>query len=183
LFDTFGEMEINRQFQDLHTNSGHVDWVMIQQVERDICLLYHQLAEYSYIMGDLDYGSVFNLPYWEFLDLDGVPLDQKEFIQNGCLVMILAMAWDLIDGSGNYISPYISTCKAALSKITFVDEISSKLIHAVRLALDIAEQDNSESDELMNLSSWVHKEFVQGYFCKMAADFANNPYYKKQALE
>ncbi len=58
-------MKINRQFQDLHSpGPNETDWYTIQILERDICLLYHQLADYSYIMGDLYYGNVFALSYW-----------------------------------------------------------------------------------------------------------------------
>lgn len=61
-------MEINRQFQSQHSNDDGVDWVLKQEIERDICLLYNQLSNYAYIMSDLFYGSVFALPYWEYLD-------------------------------------------------------------------------------------------------------------------
>ncbi len=79
-----------------------VDWVQIQVVERDICLLYHQLADYSYIMADLDYGAVFALPYWDYLDVAGVPGSQRDFLRDGCLVMIFAMASVVLDGSSAY---------------------------------------------------------------------------------
>lgn len=162
-----GDMKINSRFQDLHTESSNIDWVKIQQIERDICLLYHQLAEYSYIMGDLYYGSVFALPYWEFLDLDNLEQDEKDFIRDGCLVMILAMAWDFIDGSGSYINPYISACQKAISKVIPFDEKTEKLIHTVKLAIDTVDQEEPEPDELGELSSWGYKEYVEGYFRKM----------------
>jgi hypothetical protein len=146
-------------------------------------LIFNQLFRDLLIMGDLDYSSVFKLSYWEFLELNDIPLDQKYFIQEGCLVMILAMAWDFIDGSGNYIAPYISTCQEAISKITATDENSSQLIGTVNLALETAERNESESTELTKLSSWVHKEFVQGYFRKMAHNFDKNPYYEEQAIQ
>ncbi len=73
---------ISGQFQDLHSpNNGETDWQTIQRVERDICLLYHQLAEYSYIMGDLYYGDVYALPYWDYLNLQTLEPDQRAFIR------------------------------------------------------------------------------------------------------
>ena len=39
------------------------DWAEVQELERDILLLFHQLAEYNHVMGDLYYGDVFALPY------------------------------------------------------------------------------------------------------------------------
>jgi len=45
------ELKINWRYQSLHTpDPNELDWVLVQQVEKDICLLYHQLSEYSYIL-------------------------------------------------------------------------------------------------------------------------------------
>jgi hypothetical protein len=75
-------IEINRQFQDRHVAGSDIDrWVELQQVERDICLLYHQLSDYSYIMGDLYYGSVYALRYWDFLDVEGIKPARQTFIR------------------------------------------------------------------------------------------------------
>ncbi len=83
------ELLANHAIQSLHTQGEpEVDWVAVQEVERDICLLYHQLADYSYIMGDLYYGNVYALPYWEYLCVPGLDESQQEFIREGCLVMI-----------------------------------------------------------------------------------------------
>jgi hypothetical protein len=131
-------------------------------------------------MGDLYYGSVFALPYWEFLNISGVdPMDQ-EFIRDGCLVMILAMAWDQIDGSGAYINDKIAACEAALAKIKTTDERTQKLIRTVRQALEIAQQEKPRTEELEELSMWVHKEYVEGYFRRIVEEFDTNPYYKGQ---
>lgn len=137
---------------------------MIQKVERDICLLYKQLAEYTYIMGDLYYGDVFNLPYWDYLNLDLPDSEREDFVRDGCLVMILAMAWEFIDGAGNYIQFRFSACHNAVSKIIILDEKMDKLVRTVKLALETVEQEAAESDELIELSSWVHKVYVEGYF-------------------
>lgn len=170
-------MKINRQFQDLHTRSSSADWVLKQQVERDICLLYHQLANYSYIMGDLYYGSVFGLPYWEYLDFPGLDTDDLAFLRDGCLVMILAMAWDQIDGSGAHINPHIPACREAVARLVIEDEDTAKLTQAVRLAMDAAEPGGSETQELQELSCWVHKRYVRGYFRHIAQEFESNTYY------
>lgn len=170
-------MKINRQFQELHTNGQSADWVLLQQVERDICLLYHQLADYSYIMGDLYYGSVFGLPYWEYLDFPGSGITDRDFVRDGCLVMLLAMAWDVIDGSGAHIHPHIATCRNAVSGLICEEEDTEKLAHAVRLALDVAERGGPQSPELIELSSWVHKRYVRGYFRRVAQAFDSNPYF------
>lgn len=78
---------------------------MVQHIEKDICFLYHQLSSYSYIMGDLDYNEHYRLPYWDFINIKSPMNDyEKAFIQEGCLVLILTMAWEQIEGAGCYIN-------------------------------------------------------------------------------
>ena len=115
-------MKINRQFQALHAHGGWVDWVLKQHLERDICLLYHQMANYSYIMGDLYYGSVFGLAYWEYIDFPGLDAADHDFVRDGCLVMILAMAGIRLTGSGAYINPYIPACREAIASLVLEGE-------------------------------------------------------------
>ena len=166
-------MNINRQYQGLHGDTGvtGVDWVLKQQIERDICLLYHQLADYSFIMGDLYYGSVFALPYWEFLDLPEFDSAEERFIRDGCLVMILAMAWEQIDGAGAYIGPHLSACKTAVERLQPDEEKTQSLVRTVLLALDTAKTGQVETEELTALSQWVHREYVQGYFRRLVQEF------------
>ncbi len=147
------------------------DSCAIQQVERDICLLYHQLADYSYIMGDLDFGTVFNLPYWNYLDVPDIEPVRQRFLREGCLVMILTMAWDLLDGSGVWFSLYRSICKKAVGNLVPENDRMSKLIHTVKMALDYAENGQEVSRELAESSQWVHREFIIGYFRQMVQKF------------
>lgn len=150
---------------------SEIDLLTIEKIKRDICFLYHQFAEYNYIMGDLDYSGLYNLPYWKFLTLDEVDLSDDFFVRDGCLVIILAMALDYIDGSGNYIVPYISLCRTELLKIVPFDNKTEKLVNTVKLALECAEQQQPETSEIGELSSWVYKEYVEGYFRKMVCEF------------
>ncbi len=171
-------MKINRQFQDLHTpDGGTVDWVLKQQVDRDICLLYQQLADYACIMGDLYWGSVFALPYWEYLDWRALEDRDRTFIREGCLVMLLTAAWDQIDGSGNFINRHIPACRAAIARVEADTPESENLLRAVRLALDAAEAGSDSGEELDELSTWVHVHYVRGYFERIAAEFRTNPYF------
>ncbi len=54
-------MKINRQFQDLHTGSGEVDWSSEAAGRADVACSTISCQVFN-IMGDLDYGSVYNLP-------------------------------------------------------------------------------------------------------------------------
>lgn len=159
-----GRVRYNQQQMDEH------DWDTFWKVERDICFLFHELSEYPGIRGDLSYGSLYSLPYWEFLNLRGPNIhdDDRCFIRDGCLVMILAMSWDIIDGSGSYLKDKIGLCRQAISELEAEDERTKKLLHVVRLALSVAEQGHSRNDELSELSVWVNYEYVHGYFRRMA---------------
>lgn len=170
-------MKINHMSQELHASGQSADWILKQQLERDICLLYHQLSSYSYIMGDLYYGSVFVLPYWNYLEMPGLETPDRDFLRDGCLVMILAMAWDQIDGSGAYIQSHIPACREALARLTCEGEDAEKLVRTVRMALDVADRGGPETPELQELSRWVHKRFVRGYFRHIADEFERNPYF------
>lgn len=170
-------MRVNVRFQVQHLEAASADWIQLQKVERDICLLYHQLADYSYIMSDLYYGSVFSEPYWHYLDVQALEPDEQAFLRDGCLVMILAMATELTDGSGAYLLPHMSECRAAVDRVTATDERTNKLLHTVRLALALADDGQQETRELVELSQWVHGEYVQGYFRSHVHEFDHNPYF------
>lgn len=155
-------------------------WKQIWQVERDICYLYHELSEYSGIMGDLAYGSCYAQPYWEFLHLNvrQMPEEERCFIRDGCLVMLLAMAWDVIDGSGCYLMKHLSPCQQAVAVIVAENERTERLVEAVRIALEAVEKGSQGGEPLRgaplwhleDLSVWVNREIVGGYFQQKAAE-------------
>lgn len=148
------------------------NWDTFWKVERDICFLYHELSEYPGIMGDLAYASIYNLPYWEFLDLRDLNMadEFRCFIRDGCLVMILAMSWDIMDGSGTQLKDKLDSCRNAVDALEAEDERTAKLIRVVRLALDMAEQGRPANEEIEALSVWVNYEYVHGYFRRMAIE-------------
>ena len=105
-------------------------------------------------------------------------IGDRDFLRDGCLVMILAMAWDQIDGSGASIQSHIPACREALARLTCEGEDAEKLVRTVRMALDVADQGGPETPELQELSHWVHKRFVRGYFRHVAEEFERNPYFR-----
>ena len=82
--------------------------------------------------------------------------------------MILAMSWDLMDGSGSHLKGKIDLCRQAISALEAEDEKTAKLIRVVRLALDMAERGQRRNEEIGELSVWVNYEYVHGYFRRMA---------------
>jgi hypothetical protein len=110
--------------------------------------------------------------------MEGLDDSQRKFIRDGCLVMILAMCWDVIDGSGVYLTKYLNECGLAVSLVKPDDERTVKLLETVTMALMAVAGGGRESDELLELSSWVHKTYVRGYFSAIAQEFNVNPYFK-----
>ncbi len=183
-------MKINRQFQDLHSpGQNGTDWYTIQVVERDICLLYHQLADYSYIMGDLYYGDVFALPYWEYLNIPNLETERQAFIRNGCLVMLYAMASEVLDGSGTYLTmerKRYHAARAAVEALPNFDDESNRLIAAVKGSFKLIDEkrgtwdDIPEVQDVISESTWIHECFVRQYFIERTNDFFKNPYFRNE---
>ena len=177
-------MEINQQFQNLHMENPNSKWVLKQLIERDICYLYHQLSSYSYIMGDLYFGEVYNLPYWDFINIDCLELqisdEDANFIREGCLVMLLTMAWEQIDGAGSYINDKI---KKIIDCLNIFEPNNEKQIELQKIVLQAVNHAKHPCEELYKQvsekSDWVHKEFVREYYRQIVYDFDNNPYFNK----
>lgn len=164
--ERFGEMPSP---EDPHMPSS-IDWTTVQIIERDICYLYHELAPYGYIMGDLAWGSVYALPYWDFLSLAGLDVKRTRFICEGSLVAILAMAFESLDGSGSYGKAHMGECRRGIESLTLEDPRTKRLAEIVRVALDTIAQGRDADEELEASSRWVHTEFVRGYFHSRGAE-------------
>jgi len=169
---------VNMQFQALHMSDADIErHVELQFVERDICLFYHQMADYSYIMSDLYYGSVYGLEYWKYLDVPDIDPDRQAFIAQGCLTLILAMAWETIEETGAYLKPFLSDVSAALEGFRPQDADIRKLHETVCLSIDIATNGSGDVKDLAARSDWVHRRFVREYFIGTARDFNEHPYF------
>ncbi len=116
-------------------------------------------------MGDLDWGATFRLPYWQFFDPKGLPPEDHEFMQTGCLMMVLTMAWETIDGAGSYISQFIPRIEFCLERVQPETGRVFRLRDAVMLAVQVAKNDQSRrSDKLVAETQWAFDEFVAGYY-------------------
>lgn len=175
-------MNINRQFQNKHIAESDEKLVILQQIEKDICYLYFQLSSYSFIMGDLCYKEIYNLPYWNFINIIESQSDEKQsFIREGCLIMILAMAWEVIDGAGSYIMDKIEDVFHCLELFEPSNERESKLFNIVISALKYAKSNEGNLDLLNEQSTWVHNEHIRNHFRNIAIDFDSNPYFSNEA--
>ncbi len=145
----------------------------IELVKRDICFLYHQLAGYHDVMGDLDY-RYFTLPYWQYFNPAAVSDDRTEeslFVSDGCLVMVFAMACDSLDGSGRFLvddKERLSAVQDRLKALAPSDAKTDRLVAAVRQATSAVASNHlsphSNADAAIADGCWIHETFINAYF-------------------
>ena len=56
---------------------------LYKQLTRDICFLFHELAGYRHIMGDLDYANDYALPYWTLINRVDTGCRDDRLIRSG----------------------------------------------------------------------------------------------------
>jgi hypothetical protein len=165
----------NDQFSSVYANGvPQIDWVKIQEIERDICLLYHQLSSYPHVTSDLYFGDVFKLPYWNFLDIQGLDGDQRKFIRRGSLVFIYAMVSEEAGGSGAYLSfegGRLSACRRKIEACKPEDEDERLLLESIKSGFEIIENGKIGDASIYGNSAEIHKRFVRRYFTKIAEAF------------
>jgi hypothetical protein len=166
---------INERFKSVYRNGEpQIDWVKIQEIERDICLLYHQLSGCSQVTDDLFFGDVFKLPYWNFLDITGLDDDQRKFIREGSLVFIYAMVLEEAGGSGAYLSfegGRLSACRKRIEACHPENEDEKLLLDSIQSGFAIIESGKIGDASTYDNSREIHKRFVRKYFTKIAERF------------
>lgn len=149
------------------TSEAHPDWLAITKVKRDICFFYHEQLETPGIDGDLAFSELYNISYWKFLNLYSDTLE-REFIQHGCLLLILAMAWDIISGSGWYLRDHLDEVQRAVADLITDNPLTTELASVVLRTLARAGGHPDSTDELLQLSAWAKKTFILSYFSDSA---------------
>jgi len=137
---------------------------------KDILYFFHIQGETSYWWSDLDW-SCFDLPYWLYLE-DGFDLEKSDakFIQNGCLLIILAMYWDDIDGSGSYILENLEECLILVDNMKPLDKEIEKLQGIVKTIGFYVGKDTpfEERPFFGDEMSWVYNSFISDYFLSVS---------------
>jgi hypothetical protein len=175
---------LNDLFQSLQRKAdSRVDWAKIQEIEKDICLLYHQLSSYSYIMDDLFYGDVFNLPYWNFLDIKGIGEEKRKFIREGSLVFIYAMVTEEAGGAGMYLScegGRYSVCKKKIEACKPENDDEKFLLDSIKSGFALIDNGKIGDASVYSHSTEIHKRFVRKYFTKITESFTTEMPFKNK---
>lgn len=64
---------------------------LYRRLVRDICFLYHELAAYRHLMGDLDYSTDHTLDDWFLLNRIDTGRPDDRFIRGGIPILLLAV--------------------------------------------------------------------------------------------
>lgn len=132
------------------------------QLTKDICYLYHIQSEYKGLMPDISWSDEFALPYWQHLKAFSDSDDS--FHKNGCMVFLLLLALDKIDGSGDGMKSIHRQCMAAADAViphTKTEDVLKELL------INVLKKSNSKtslSKEDEEGISWVYSEVIEAYF-------------------
>jgi len=145
------------------------DIVLYRRLARDVCFLYHELADYGYLMGDLDYAGEYPLHYWELLNRIDTGRKDDRFIRGGILILMLAMIEDVFDGSGDAITKHCSTANKAIGEFIPEDDEMLRLLTAVEHGLQLLTTERRRDDQFDTDTCWAYDAFVRRYFVEAAS--------------
>ena len=141
-----------------------VDDVIYKHLTRDTCALFHELADYRHIMGDLDYASDYSLSYWALINRIDTGQSDDRFIRSGILILLMAMLHNEFDGSGCWISKHLDAVSSALDQFVPEDNEMSRLFHSVSHGLQLLRSDSNCDSRFEEESTWAYDAIVRRYF-------------------
>lgn len=81
----------------------NIEPIEIEKATKDIIYFYHEQSKWNTISGDMNFGTTFSLPYWDYLDIRGdLHQDEVDFIRRGSLLMLLSMSMEFYEDLGNF---------------------------------------------------------------------------------
>ena len=128
-------------------------------VAKDIAYFYQVMAEYGYIMGDLDYSNEFGGDYWRWIDTD-----QPEEIRRGALAILVAQISEFVDGSGNTVTRSLDQYRRVVSAIYPKSTNEDRLIKVARLGLKVVQGEAASTKKFEDELLWVYEYCVDTYF-------------------
>jgi hypothetical protein len=158
-----------------------IDWTELNQLKKDILWVFDENG------GELHNAFIpeysFNLPYWEYLTIDGDRFfleEQKQFFKEGALIIVLCMVAEIVDIQGGSQLLFGDTKMKDIihlverfnpineNQATLKEIVSIGLTIAASITKDqIAKNEDLEHPMLLKFYSmlpWVSKTFVQTYY-------------------
>lgn len=146
----------------------------ILKLERDICYLYYQIAEWfddsfpaAFPDEIMDFVNIYSLPYWEYLDIEaeGLGLRRRDFIREGCLVILMRLAYASLEPLGYPLRAKLPACRTAINAMDLRRDRVRQLAFSVLKVIDAAERGEKViSEEMQEDSLQVADDFIWPYF-------------------
>jgi len=150
----------------------NLDWAenfaLHRRLTRDVCFLYEDLSGYRHIMGDIDYATEFDLPYWDIINEIDTQTPQDRFLRGGLLVLMLAMTEDVFLGSGSYVTAHLEAVENAVARFIPEDHDILRLSEALGHAVGLLQSESPRDDHLSGELCWAYDAFVGAYFRERA---------------
>jgi len=103
----------------------------LELAKRDVCYFYEEQIQWATISGQLSFGQVFNLPYWDYLDLKGgINQEDKKLIKRGSLLLLLSECLEFFDDLGTYYlidKKIFSSLKNAIKSFNPIDKTEESI--------------------------------------------------------
>ncbi len=196
-------MEINHRQQDKYSTdkstlwidliSGlkrEIDFIEVEKAIKDFCFIRHELSNYSYLYASqLSFDSHLNLPYWEYLFVNGqINESDKNELNEGALLTIYLLFTEIYEAEGSsylYKHELFDKIRKTIKAYKPDNTKQEKLIEKIKFG-----QENFENEKLCSQSSqstdsetnklqqtliendkWVYYEFVEKYYIDKANSF------------
>ena len=148
------------------------------RVVRDVVFFFHQQADYSFVMDDLDYSD-FTERYWNAL-VEDEAMDSE--LQRGCLALLFAMGMYEAGNIGVALGDALQECLTVLTRFEAPCAETRRIKEAALQALTLAampqeRRDFHKLESLVIEGEWIHRVAVRPYFRKRVKDFDENAYF------
>lgn len=140
------------------------DVFLYKQLTRDVCYLFHELAAYQQIMGDLDYENDYALPYWTLINRVDTGWNDDRLIRSGILILFMAMLNDEFDGSGCWISQHLDAVISALEQFIPEDNEMLRLSNSVSYGIELLRMNSQPGERFSGDLLWAYNTFIRQYF-------------------
>ncbi len=159
--------------------------------KRDIAGFFEEQSNWATLYGDSDFGTVLNLPYWDYLDVRNVNESEAEFLRTGSLLILASMALEPYEDLGTYYLIDKEKAELFINAITKFQPNNENELRLKNLIIDLRNSfkhdinyDSSKQvfKKLENEFRWIRVTYIYGYFRNKAKDFGEHMevLYKKE---
>jgi hypothetical protein len=135
-----------------------INWDLVWAIERDIAGLYYWQSQKNGIDADLPYEKIYNLSYWDvfLIGLPEMPPEEESYIINGCLMFLICICIEFLDGSGFYLNKFKSEFSEVVLNPKTKKSHLSKTLNLLLICIEIKSSDY-DCDDLISAKKFFMK--------------------------